>query len=362
MDHTTSLDGEDSSDINPGEHVTEGTEERATCAAKEGQEGANLTELYERLIHAEARAKAAEGQLQSVSLLKKRIDEFHHLSSLNQSNYSISQLKPPAPLFDQISPTPDGRTDYGKLRAAVDALQAILEKENLDLIPPDWKATILQASSSIERDRFRNFLAKEVTWASTLDYICNRFQPAKSRVAAKVTALKQSPTAGESISLYVARYISMIQPLWQDDLHDSGVITLILHSLIENCTIPFMLTDQQAEILCIRADNLSLQSTNLDPLFTFQADLEKAVGSRVAVVVPVKPVPRLMLSEVRKLKDPCLYFQNGRCKFGDACQRQHIPLPGNRLNMPNPGCLDFANGHCYRGDSCRFIHRVTPKH
>ena len=107
MDHT-SLDEDSSDTVNPGEHVTEDTEERATCAAKEGQEGANLTELYERLIHAEARAKAAEGQLQSVSLLKKRIDEFHHLSSLNQSNYSISQLKPPAPLFDQISPTPDG--------------------------------------------------------------------------------------------------------------------------------------------------------------------------------------------------------------------------------------------------------------
>ena len=35
-DHT-SLDGEDSSDIKPGEHVTEDTEESATCATKEGQ-------------------------------------------------------------------------------------------------------------------------------------------------------------------------------------------------------------------------------------------------------------------------------------------------------------------------------------
>ena len=47
MDHT-SLDGEASSDINPGEHVTEDTEEKATCAAK-----------------AEARAKAADGQFLS---------------------------------------------------------------------------------------------------------------------------------------------------------------------------------------------------------------------------------------------------------------------------------------------------------
>ena len=69
------------------------------------------------------------------------------------------------------------RADYGKLRAAVEALQAILEKENLDLIPPDWKASILQAS---RKRPLPNFLAREVTWASTLDYLCNCFQPAKS--------------------------------------------------------------------------------------------------------------------------------------------------------------------------------------
>ena len=118
--------------------------------------GISETDLYERLIRAEARVQAFE----------------------QQSNFQATQatgtplvMKPSPPRFDQISPSSDGRTDYSKLRAAVEALQATLEKAPTEPIPADWKASILQASSSTERDRFRSFLAKEVTWAYAIDYI-----------------------------------------------------------------------------------------------------------------------------------------------------------------------------------------------
>jgi hypothetical protein len=312
--------------------------------------GISETDLYERLIRAEARVQAFE----------------------QQSNFQATQataaplvMKPSPPRFDQISPSSDGRTDYSKLRAAVEALQATLEKAPTEPIPADWKASILQASSSTERDRFRSFLAKEVTWAYAIDYISNRFQPAKSRPAAKVMALKVLPTPGESISNYTSRFISGIQPLWQDDLRDSGAIMLVLQSLVDNCTSPYQLAPQQAEILSLRAENLAVHSTDLDPLFTFQAELEKVVGSRV----PNPPLPtpsappthRVMLSSLGKLNEPCLNFQAGRCRYGDSCRRQHIPSPeiqqGTSISSTRSPeiCLNFQHGRCYNAD-CKRVH------
>ena len=322
-------------------------------------ENISLDDLYQRLLRAEARAEDAEA----------RVLAFEEQSAAYQfqqtTNKATAPIKPSPPRFDQIAPSSDGRTDYSRLRAAIEALQATLGKPPAEPIPAEWKASILQASSSTERDRFRSFLAKEVTWASAIDYISNRFQPAKSRPAAKVMALKVLPTPGEPISTYTSRFISGIQPLWQDDLRDSGAIILVLQSLVDNCTSPYQLAPQQAEILSLRAENLAVHGTDLDPLFTFQAELERVVGPRV----PNSPLPtpsaspthRIMLSSLGKSNEPCLNFQAGRCRYGDSCRRQHVPPPEIRPSTSIPStrppevCLNFQHGRCYNSD-CKRMH------
>ena len=348
----------DEANVTPWSDEVEGdapTQSISTTSA--GEEAESEGNIYQQLLCAEARAQKAEARVQD-------LDEQSATSNF-QATKATAPTKPPPPRFDQISPSSDGRTDYSKLRAAVEALQATLEKAPMEPIPADWKASILQASSSTERDRFRSFLAKEVTWASAIDYVSNRFQPAKSRPAAKVMALKVLPTLGESISNYTSRYISGIQPLWQDDLRDSGTIMLVLQSLVENCTLPYQLAPQQAEILSLRAENLAVHGTDLDPLFTFQAELEKVVGPRVPnspLQTPsAPPTHRVMFSSLGKLNEPCLNFQAGRCRYGDSCRRQHVPPPETRQGAPMPPtqspevCINFQQGRCYNSD-CKRMH------
>ena len=83
-------------------------------------ENISLNDLYQRLLRAEARAEDAETRVLAFEE-QSAAYQFQHTT-----NKATAPIKPSPPRFDQIAPSSDGRTDYSRLRAAIEALQATL--------------------------------------------------------------------------------------------------------------------------------------------------------------------------------------------------------------------------------------------
>jgi hypothetical protein len=57
-----------------------------------------------------------------------------------------------------------------------------------------------------------------------------------------------------------------------------------------------------------------------------------------------------------RLKQPCLFFQRGTCRFGDACKYSHTTSPHDSGAVKKLPCHAFARGVCTRGSQCKFSH------
>ena len=58
-------------------------------------------------------------------------------------------------------------------------------------------------------------------------------------------------------------------------------------------------------------------------------------------------------------KRPCLYYQKGKCVFGEQCDMLHEDVNRRRI----PVCKYFLQNKCSYGDNCLYRHeQENPKH
>jgi len=64
---------------------------------------------------------------------------------------------------------------------------------------------------------------------------------------------------------------------------------------------------------------------------------------------------------VGRVKEPCMFFLEGKCDRGSSCQFSHEGKPGKQPALGSrrlPICRFFASGGCSRGEDCKFSHAV----
>jgi hypothetical protein len=58
-------------------------------------------------------------------------------------------------------------------------------------------------------------------------------------------------------------------------------------------------------------------------------------------------------------KRPCLYYQKGKCVFGEHCDMLHEDVNRRRI----PVCKYFLQNNCSYGENCLYRHeKENPKH
>eukprot|EP00930_Biecheleria_cincta_P083688 TRINITY_DN73216_c0_g1_i1.p1 TRINITY_DN73216_c0_g1~~TRINITY_DN73216_c0_g1_i1.p1 ORF type:complete len:338 (-),score=94.11 TRINITY_DN73216_c0_g1_i1:46-1059(-) len=64
---------------------------------------------------------------------------------------------------------------------------------------------------------------------------------------------------------------------------------------------------------------------------------------------------------VGRVREPCMFFLEGKCDRGGNCQFSHEGKPGKLPALGSrrlPICRFFASGGCSRGEDCKFSHAV----
>lgn len=65
---------------------------------------------------------------------------------------------------------------------------------------------------------------------------------------------------------------------------------------------------------------------------------------------------RQRTTPTEKLDEECNNYQEGRCRYGDECRRQHVGEVEQKIEKIDEPCNNFAEGRCRFGDMCRRTH------